>query len=95
MTTYRLLRLGLAVALIVLVIGVIAAYLNIPGAFEIIWAALLAIAVLTAAIARQVKPPRPPAPRPDPPPPRRRPQEPALINKDAGPDVQNDRAGAP
>ena len=60
MTIYRLLRLGLVVALIVLLIGVIAAYFNISGAFEIIWAALLAIAVLTAAIARYVKPRQPP-----------------------------------
>ena len=57
MTAYRLLRLGLVVSLIVLLIGVIAAYLNINGAFEIIWAALLAIAVLMAAIAARVKPP--------------------------------------
>jgi len=65
MTAYRLLRLGLGVALIVLLIGVIAAYLNIPGAFEIIWAALLAVAALTAVIARNLKPPQ----RPQPPPP--------------------------
>jgi len=51
MTAYRLLRLGLGVALIVLLIGVVAAYFNITGAFEIIWAALIAIAVQTAAIA--------------------------------------------
>jgi hypothetical protein len=63
MKAYRLLRLGLAVDLIVLVIGVIAARLNIPGAFEIVWAALLAIAVLTTTIARQIRPPRPPAPK--------------------------------
>jgi uncharacterized membrane protein HdeD (DUF308 family) len=34
-----------------LLIGVVAAYFNITGAFEIIWAALIAIAVQTAAIA--------------------------------------------
>jgi hypothetical protein len=60
MTAYRLLRLGLVVALIVLLIGVIAAYLNIHGAFEIIWAALIAIAALTAAIAKKVSPKGPP-----------------------------------
>jgi hypothetical protein len=54
MTTYRLLRLGLVVALIVLVIGVIAAKLNVNGGFEIISAAILAIAALMTAIARKV-----------------------------------------
>lgn len=64
MTTYRLLRLGLVIALIVLLIGVIAAYLNIHGAFEIIWAALIAIAGLVTTIARKVSPKGPVRPRP-------------------------------
>ncbi len=46
MTTYRLLRAGLAVGVIVLVIGVIAGYLHIPYALEIISAALGALALL-------------------------------------------------
>ena len=55
-TPYRLLRLGLAVTLIVLLIGVMADYFGIRGAFEIIWAALLAIAILVGAIAKKVLP---------------------------------------
>jgi len=56
MNAYRLLRLGLVVAVIVLMIGATAAYLNIHGAFEIIWASLVAIGLLIAAIARKVSP---------------------------------------
>ena len=59
MSTYKLLRLGLFVAVIVLVIGAILAYLNVHGAFEVIWASLLAIGLLMTAIARRVSPKAP------------------------------------
>ena len=52
MSTHPLLLAGLVADVIVLVIGVIAAYLNIPYALQIIIAALAAFAGLIHAISR-------------------------------------------
>jgi len=56
MDAYRLLRAGLVADVIVLVIGVVAAALQIPYALQIIVAALAALAPLIHAISRQVNP---------------------------------------
>jgi hypothetical protein len=57
---YRLLRLGMVAALIVLVVGVSAAFLNISGAFEIVWAALAAFGMLVVAFTRKASSKVPP-----------------------------------
>ena len=54
MLTYRLFSVGCAVAVVVLLIGVTAAYFKIPLAVEIITAALGAIALLIRAITQKV-----------------------------------------
>ena len=56
MNTYSLLCAALAVDVIVLIIGVVAAYLRIPYAVEIISAALGTLAILVHAISRTVSP---------------------------------------
>lgn len=56
MLTFRLLTVGCAVGVVVLLIGVTAAYLKIPLAAEIIVAALAAIALLIRAIAQKLNP---------------------------------------
>jgi len=56
MDAYRLLRAGLVADVIVLLIGVTAAYLHIAFAFQIILAALAALAPLIHAISRHVLP---------------------------------------
>lgn len=57
MNSYQLLRAGLVADVIILIIGVIAAYLHIPYALQIIIAALGGLAPLIHAISRQVNPP--------------------------------------
>jgi hypothetical protein len=54
MNTYSLLCAALAIDVIILIIGVIAAYLRIPYAIEIISAALGTFALLVHAISRTI-----------------------------------------
>jgi hypothetical protein len=56
MDSYRLLCAGLVAAVVVLIIGVIAAAFHIPYSSEIIIAALAALAPLIHAISRRVAP---------------------------------------
>lgn len=56
MNHHKLIRLGLVAALAVLAIGAILAFLKIHGAFEVIWASLIAIGLLISTIARRASP---------------------------------------
>lgn len=64
MNIYKLLRLGLAAAVVTLLIGEAGNYFRIPGSTEIVLAALGAIGLLTHAIARTVDPKSPSGKRP-------------------------------